>query len=157
MSRRRFALLVATWGGLGYSPVAPGTVGALAAAAVAWPLVRYAGLPMWGLAPLALLLLPLGAWAASEVERSERAHDPGYVVVDEVIGQWIALAAASAGRWQEWLMAVVLFRLFDILKPPPIRSLERLPGGWGVAADDAAAGLCAMLLLGAYRWFVAPA
>jgi phosphatidylglycerophosphatase A len=129
----------------------------VAAAALGWLLVRYAGMPTWCFLPLALALFAPGAWAATETERTSQTHDPGFVVVDEVVGQWIALAAVQAGRWEEWLMAVVLFRLFDIAKPPPIRALERLPGGWGVVADDAAAGLCAMMVLGAYRWFLAPA
>ena len=157
MNKSRLALALATWGGVGYFPVAPGTAGALAAAAVAWLLVAYCGLPPWALLLLAAALFAPAAWASSEAERSASAHDPGFVVVDEVVGQWIALAPASAGRWEEWVMAVILFRVFDIAKPPPIRTLERLPGGWGVVADDAAAGLCAMMVLGAYRWFLAPA
>jgi phosphatidylglycerophosphatase A len=106
---------------------------------------------------MAVALFAPAAWASAEAERTASAHDPGFVVVDEVVGQWIALAAARPGRWEEWLMAVILFRLFDIAMPPPIRALERLPGGWGVVADDAAAGLCAMMVLGAYRWLLAPA
>lgn len=157
MSKSRFALLLATWGGVGRIPAAPGTAGAVAAALVGWLLVRYAGMPPWGLFPLAVALFAPAAWAATETERSQQVHDPGFVVVDEVVGQWIALAPVQAGRWEEWVMAVVLFRLFDIAKPPPIRALERLPSGWGVVADDAAAGLCAMMVVGAYRWFLAPA
>jgi len=157
MTKARLALLLATWGGVGWFPVAPGTAGAVAAALAAWLLVDYAGTPPWALAPLAAALFAPAAWAASETERNSKAHDPGYVVVDEVVGQWIALSLARPGRWEDWLIAVVLFRLFDIAKPPPIRTLERLPGGWGVVADDAAAGLCAMMILGAYRWFLAPA
>jgi phosphatidylglycerophosphatase A len=157
MSKSSLALAIATWCGVGYFPVAPGTAGALAAAAIGWLLVDYAALPPWALFPLALALFPPAAWASSEVERSAGLHDPGYIVVDEVVGQWIALAVVRPGYWQEWVMAIILFRLFDIAKPRPIRALERLPGGWGVVADDAAAGLCAMMVLGAYRWFLAPA
>ena len=156
MSKSRFALLLATWGGVGWFPVAPGTVGSIVAALMGWGLIRYAGMPVWALAPLGVALFAPAAWAAAETERSRKDHDPGYVVVDEAVGQWIALAPVRADRWEDWLMAVVLFRLFDIAKPPPIRSLERLPSGWGVVADDAAAGLCAMMILGAYRWFLAP-
>ena len=156
MNKSRFALLLATWGGVGWFPAAPGTAGAVAAAIVGWLLVRYTGMPAWGFLPLAAALFVPGAWAATETERSSQAHDPGYVVVDEVVGQWIALSAIRVDRWEEWVMAIVLFRVFDIAKPPPIRTLERLPAGWGVIADDAAAGLCAMMILGAYRWFLAP-
>jgi phosphatidylglycerophosphatase A len=156
MSKSRLALLLATWFGVGRFPLAPGTAGALAAALVGWLLVHGAGMPPWGLFPAALALFAPAAWSATETERSEKVHDPGFVVVDEVVGQWIALTPVQADRWQEWLMAVILFRLFDIAKPPPIRTLERLPAGWGVVADDAAAGLCAMMVVGAYRWFLAP-
>lgn len=156
MNRSRLAMLLATWGGVGWAPAAPGTAGAIAAAVMGWLLVRYVGMPAWGFLPLAALLFVPGAWAATETERNAKAHDPGYVVVDEVVGQWIALSLVRVERWEEWLLAVVLFRLFDIAKPPPIRTLERLPAGWGVMADDAAAGLCAMMMLGAYRWFLAP-
>jgi phosphatidylglycerophosphatase A len=156
MSKSRLALWLATWGGVGHFPLAPGTAGAVAAVAIGWALVRYAGMPPWAFLPLAAALFAPAAWSATESERSAKAHDPGFVVVDEVVGQWIALAPVRADRWEEWLMALVLFRLFDITKPPPIRALERLPAGWGVVADDAAAGLCAMMVLGAYRWFLAP-
>lgn len=156
MTKSRLALLLATWGGVGWFPVAPGTAGAVAAAAIGWLLVRSAGMPVWAFLPLAIALFGPAVWAATETERSAKAHDPGYVVVDEVVGQWIALSMVRAERWEEWIMAIVLFRLFDIAKPPPIGTLERLPAGWGVIADDAAAGLCAMMILGAYRWFVAP-
>ncbi|MEZ5366337.1 MAG: phosphatidylglycerophosphatase A [Bryobacterales bacterium] len=150
-------MALATWGGVGYFPLAPGTMGSLAAAAVGWLFVRYGGMPAWGFFPLALALFAPAAWAATETERANRTHDPGYIVVDEVVGQWLALAAIRPERWEEWLLAVVLFRLFDVTKPPPIRRLEKLPAGWGVVADDAGAGLCAMMILGAYRWLIASA
>ena len=156
MTSTRLALLLATWGGVGRFPAAPGTAGALAAAAVSCLLVCYAGMPAWCLLLLAAALFAPAAWSASEVERTTSSHDPRFVVVDEVVGQWIALAPVHPDRWEEWAMAVLLFRVFDIAKPPPIRALERLPGGWGVVADDAGAGLCAMMILGAYRWLLAP-
>ncbi|MBI1353373.1 MAG: phosphatidylglycerophosphatase A [Acidobacteria bacterium] len=154
MKTARWAYWLATWGGAGLSPVAPGTVGALAAVAVAWLLVRYAGLPMEALALLALLLFYPGVRASGRIERDLRREDPGFIVVDEVVGQWLALSAARADVWQDWLLALVLFRALDISKPPPVRQLEKLPNGVGVMADDAAAGLCAMMLVVAYRWAV---
>ena len=77
------------------------------------------------------------------------------MVVDEVVGQWITLAGAvtlmswngSALNWKIWLWALALFRLFDVWKPPPVRQLERLPGGLGIVADDAMAGVYAALFL----------
>ena len=77
-------------------------------------------------------------------------------MVDEVVGQWLPLAVIRPDVWQEWVLAIALFRIFDILKPWPIRRLERIPNGGGVMADDAAAGLCAMMLVIAYRWFWTP-
>ena len=69
------------------------------------------------------------------------------MVIDEVIGQWIALAGARSFNWKSWLAAFALFRLFDIWKPPPVRQLEALPGGFGINADDVMAGAYAALVL----------
>ena len=94
----------------------------------------------------ALLFLP-AVWAAGLTARTLQKKDPGLVVVDEVIGQWIALAGARTLTWETYLAAFVLFRLFDIWKPPPVRQLEALPGGWGINADDVMAGIYAALVL----------
>jgi len=75
------------------------------------------------------------------------------VVVDEVVGQWITLAGAFTLNWKSWLAAFVLFRLFDVWKPFPVRRLERLPGGVGIVADDAMAGVYSALVLFAAGWF----
>ncbi len=75
------------------------------------------------------------------------------MVVDEVVGQWMTLAGATALNWKSWLLALALFRLFDIWKPPPVRQLERLPGGLGIVADDAMAGVYGALVLFAAGWF----
>lgn len=155
MKTAHWAFWLATWGGVGKFPVAPGTMGALAAAGIAWLLIRYAGLPVEALALLAAALFYPGAAASGRIEAELGTEDPGFIVVDEVVGQWLALAAIRPGEWRDWLLSIVLFRVFDILKPPPIRSLEKIPGGVGVMADDAAAGLCAMMLIIAYRWVLA--
>jgi phosphatidylglycerophosphatase A len=73
--------------------------------------------------------------------------DPGHVVVDEVLGQWIAIAGTTVLNWKSWLAAFVLFRLLDIWKPAPVRQLEALPGGVGIVADDVMAGLYSALVL----------
>lgn len=156
MKTANWAFWLATWGGVGKFPVAPGTMGALAAAGVAWLLVHFAAMPMAGLALLALLLFYPGAMASGRIEADLGAEDPGFIVVDEVVGQWLPLAVIRPDVWQEWVLAIALFRIFDILKPWPIRRLERIPNGVGVMADDAAAGLCAMMLVIAYRWFWTP-
>ena len=73
--------------------------------------------------------------------------DPGIVVVDEVLGQWITLAGAASLNWKSWLAAFCLFRLFDIWKPPPVRQLEALPSGAGIVADDVMVGIYGALVL----------
>ena len=143
----RVARLVSTWFGCGLSPAAPGTAGSLAGLAIAIALHEFAGFDGWRLLLLSALLFPVSVWAATRTAREIGAKDPGMVVVDEVIGQWIALAGAHPFTWKTYLAAFVLFRLFDIWKPPPVRQLERLPEGLGIVADDVMAGCYAALLL----------
>jgi phosphatidylglycerophosphatase A len=141
------ARVISTWFGCGYAPVAPGTAGSLAAIAIAWPLVHYAGWrPAWFLA-LALVGTPPAMWAAGVTALERKQKDPQLVVVDEVLGQWIALAGARPLNVKSWIGAFVLFRLFDIWKPAPVRNLENLPGGVGIVADDLMAGVYAALVL----------
>jgi phosphatidylglycerophosphatase A len=89
------------------------------------------------------LTLILGVPAATIAARESGRHDPQFVVIDEVAGQWIALLFSPAD-WRHALIALVLFRLFDITKPFPARQLESLPEGWGIVFDDVAAGLYAL-------------
>jgi phosphatidylglycerophosphatase A len=138
---------VATVLGCGYAPVAPGTAGSLAAIAVALPLHQFAGLAGWSFAALAALGFGPAVWASTQTARAVKAKDPGIVVIDEVIGQWIALAGARTLNWKTYLAAFALFRLFDMWKPAPVRQLERLPEGFGIVADDAMAGVYAALVL----------
>lgn len=147
------ARLIGTWFGLGYVPKAPGTAGSLGALAIAWLLHQYAGVGPLTCAALGVALAIPGIWAAGVVAKESGREDPQIVVVDEVVGQWITLAGASQLNWKSWLAAFALFRLFDIWKPPPLRQLERLPGGVGIVADDAMAGLYAALVLFAAGWF----
>ncbi len=147
MSRNRLARLLATWFGCGLAPRAPGTAGSAAAIAIALPLAAYAGFRPWAFALLAVLLFAPAVWAAGVTAEALGVKDPQCVVIDEVIGQWISLAGARTLNWQTLLAAFVLFRLFDIWKPPPVRQLEVLPGGLGINADDAMAGIYAALVL----------
>ncbi len=147
------ARLIATWFGCGYAPKGPGTAGSLAALAIAWALHVYAGVPAIGMAWLSVLLAVPGIWAANVIAHEGGTKDPQIVVVDEVVGQWMTLAGATVLNWKSWLLAFVLFRLFDIWKPPPVRQLERLPGGLGIVADDAMAGVYGALVLFAAGWF----
>jgi phosphatidylglycerophosphatase A len=105
-----------------------------------------------GTAVAACLVTLIGIPAAGIVARESGREDPGFVVVDEVAGQWIALIGVRPD-WAHALLALALFRLFDIWKPWPVRRLEQLPGGWGIMLDDVAAGALALgvgLLVG--RW-----
>jgi phosphatidylglycerophosphatase A len=147
MKTSKIATLVATWFGCGRSPWAPGTVGSAAAIAIAIALVDYAGFVWWHFLVLAAALAWPAVWSAGVVARETKIEDPGFVVVDEVLGQWIALGGARALNWKSFLAAFLLFRLFDIWKPAPVRQLEALPGGWGINADDAMAGIYAALVL----------
>jgi phosphatidylglycerophosphatase A len=147
----RLAILLATWGGIGYTPIAPGTAGSLVGLLMG-VLVVWAGLPVWSLAIAAAALFFPACWAAGVVECCVASTDPSEVVVDEVVGQWLALAAIDPGNWLHWAAAFGVFRAFDALKPFGIRRLERLPNGYGVLADDAAAGFCAMIVVAGLRW-----
>ena len=147
------ARLVATWFYCGYAPRGPGTVGSLAAIAIAWLLHQFAGFTPLSFALLAALLLGPAIWAADLTARETRLKDPQIVVVDEVVGQWIAIAGASHLNWKSWLGAFLLFRGFDIWKPPPVRQLEHLRGGTGIVLDDVMAGVYAALVLSAAGWF----
>jgi phosphatidylglycerophosphatase A len=158
----RFARIIATWFGLGYVPKAPGTAGSLGAILIALALHEFRRAGAQTFAALAILIAIPGIWAAdavvkqlvgdSIIPRREKI-DPQIIVVDEVIGQWIALAGVLRFNWISWIAAFVLFRLFDIFKPPPVRQLENLPGAVGIIADDVMAGVYAALVLFAAGWF----
>ena len=145
--RDRAAVMFATWFGCGYFPKAPGTAGSLGALLVAYPLVTWAHWRAADLALLAAVVLPVAIWASSATARVKAIKDPQIVVIDEVIGQWLSLAGATTLNWKSWLGAFLLFRLFDIWKPPPVRWLESLPSGTGIVMDDAMAGIYAALVL----------
>ena len=89
----------------------------------------------------------IGIWAAGVEARSTNTKDPGQVVIDEVAGQWITLAGATTLNWKSLLLGFVLFRLFDIWKPAPVRQLEKLPDGTGIVADDLMAGVYGAVVL----------
>lgn len=147
--RTRWAWLLATWFGVGHLRPGPGTYGSIAAVllwyAAAHVLHPGAVALTIGTALAALAALGLGIPAATIVAREAGRDDPGFVVIDEVAGQLVALLAIPP-TWQHALVSLLLFRFFDILKPPPVRQLERLPGGTGIMLDDLAAGLLALLV-----------
>jgi len=137
----RIARVIATWFYCGYFPVAPGTVGSLAAVAIAWALHALENVPAFAFGLMAIVLAGPGIWAAGVTAKLEGRQDPGIVVVDEVVGQWLTIAGATSLNFRSWLLAFALFRIFDIWKPFPIRRLEQWPDGWGIVADDALAGI----------------
>ena len=145
--RNACATAIATWFGCGYVPVGPGTAGSLAALVIAIALDLAAGSGRGTFAILAAAVIPPGVWAAGAVAKRLNVADPSIVVVDEVAGQWVALLGATSLNWKSWLGCFLLFRLFDIWKPPPVRQIESLPGGWGIMADDILAGFYAALVI----------
>ncbi len=143
--RDRYVLAFARLWPSGLSPVAPGTCGSLFAAVLA-PFL-FMPLPFWGRLVVLLLVAALGTLAADRAAHLLDEKDPKDVVVDELLGQWITYAPfATLGFWG-YAAGFALFRLFDVTKPPPVRYLESLPGGLGIMADDAAAGVLAALCL----------
>lgn len=143
----RLALVVATWFGCGYFPWGPGTVGSLAAVLIAFALHVYTASGRLTVLALILIWLMPAIWAAGRTELVVGKKDPGLVVVDEVLGQWVTLLGAASLSWINFLAAFLLFRVFDIWKPWPIRKIERLPKGYGIVCDDLAAGLYGALIL----------
>ncbi|HTW48972.1 MAG TPA: phosphatidylglycerophosphatase A [Acidobacteriaceae bacterium] len=152
-AKTRWAWTVATFFGAGLLKPGPGTWGSLAAAALWYFAVRAAhpspAIAIVGTIAGVLIATAIGIPAATLVEREAGHTDPGFVVIDEVAGQWLVLAAAPFDLAHA-ILAFVLFRFFDIVKPWPARQLERLPAGTGIVVDDLAAGvwgLLAMLLV----------
>jgi phosphatidylglycerophosphatase A len=143
----RLAIIIATWFGCGYFPWGPGTIGALAGLLIAMTLHFYLGAGRLALLVATLILLAPAIWASTNTARIVAKLDPGIVVVDEVLGQWTTLLGATVFNWKALLAGFVLFRVFDIWKPWPVRQFEKLPGGTGIVADDLAAGIYAALIL----------
>jgi phosphatidylglycerophosphatase A len=142
-----WAWLIGTFFGAGLLKPGPGTYGSISAVLLWYAtahLLHPAQIPLAiGTAVAAILATLIGIPAATIVARESGREDPSHVVIDEVAGQLIALIAIPAD-WQHAALSLILFRLFDILKPPPIRQLERLPAGTGIMLDDVAAGLFAL-------------
>ena len=145
--KTRWAWTLSTFFGAGYLKPGPGTYGSIAAV-----LLWYAVNRIFPETPLhtalhtllaAILVTLIGIRASTIVARESARKDPQFVVIDEVAGLWIALLFCPP-NWIHGLICLVLFRLFDITKPFPVRQLEKLPEGWGIVFDDVAAGLYAL-------------
>jgi phosphatidylglycerophosphatase A len=143
-----WATLTATFLGIGYMRPGPGTWASVTTmllwAALAHALPFTARNPV--LVALAIVVTLVGIPAATRVARASAKKDPSFVVIDEVAGQLISLVAVPLA-WKTFLAGFILFRVFDIIKPPPVRQLERLPEGTGIVLDDVAAGFYALVVM----------
>lgn len=140
--------------GSGYSPVAPGTAGSLLALLAWWVcalLLDEARSLFFCTLAFVVVFTVLGVWSAGIAEKYW-GKDPSRVVIDEMVGMWIALLAAGGHReWGYMAAAFLLFRFFDIVKPFGIRKMEKLPSGYGVMADDILSGIYSLIILCAFR------
>ena len=146
---RALGLIIATAGFTGYAPFAPGTVGSLVGLLILFA-VRASGNPLLELGVLVVVIVS-GIWSAGVVERDVGIEDPGIVVVDEVAGMLLTLLWIPL-TWPTALVGFLAFRIFDIIKPFPARSTERLPGGWGIMADDLFAAVYASIVVRLMWW-----
>lgn len=146
--RSHASWLVATFFGVGYLRPGPGTYASAVTVLAWWGVSRFIA-PGW-LLPVAVIaavaITILGIPPSTVVARESGKEDPGFVVIDEVAGQMISLIAVPL-NWKYLLASFILFRAFDIIKPFPLRRLERLPGGVGIMMDDVGAGIYVLLLL----------
>jgi len=149
-----WATLVATFFGVGRMSPGPGSWGSAATVALWWLLTRWIAsdwrIPAIG--ALAAIATLIGIPAATQISRASGLKDPQFVVIDEVAGQLITLIAVPVS-WKSLLLGFILFRGFDMVKPPPVRQLERLPEGFGIVLDDVAAGIYALVLMQAALYF----
>lgn len=144
---QRIATQIATVFGVGRAPTAPGTAGSIVALPFAWIIAMAGGRFLLMFA--AIVVLGVGAWACEIYARAKGRDDPSECVIDEVAGQWVICAFAPLSI-PAYFLAFILFRLFDILKPWPIKTIERtVPGGLGIMVDDIVAALmgCVILVL----------
>jgi phosphatidylglycerophosphatase A len=144
----QWATLIANFFGIGRLKPGPGTWGSVATVLL-WAAISTSISPVnrtWVTILAAVAITLLGIPAATRVVRATGIKDPQFVVIDEVAGQLVALIAVPLA-WKTFLAGLILFRVFDILKPPPIRQLERLPEGIGIVVDDLGAGLYALVIM----------
>ena len=148
MSPPRWAELIATFFGTGRLHPGPGSWASAATVLLWWALTRWIPLPwqMPAASFLAVIAILAGIPAATRVARATGLKDPGFIVIDEVAGQLITLIAVPVS-WKSLLLGFILFRGFDIVKPPPVRQLERFPEGAGIVIDDVGAGLYGLAVM----------
>jgi len=129
---------------IGKLPLAPGTWASIAATIFWYYLFK-------GVNPIVLpvvtsVLFLIGVFASETIIQDTKEHDPSRVVIDEWVGQWLAFSMMPVNL-TTGIIGLVAFRIFDIIKPGPIKRLEKLPGGWGIMADDVMAGFMAYFIL----------
>jgi phosphatidylglycerophosphatase A len=145
------AKVIATAGGAGYSPIAPGTCGTAVTIPLAWAL---ADLPLWAFVAITVAVTLIGVLAAHHADRAWGTHDAQKIVIDETAGYLVTMIPVDKHHWGPLVVGFVVFRFFDIVKPPPVRWLdENLPGGWGVVLDDIAAGVMGAIVMAALAYF----
>ena len=147
----RLAFAIATVFKAGYIPIAPGTVGSIIGLLVFWLIKDYASFTIEMFVAAALFFA--GVWASTIVEQVLERHDPGVVIVDEVLGMLVALMLLPP-TITVMIVAFLLFRVFDIIKPYPARWCEQLSRGWGIMMDDVVAGLYVNVLIHIILWIV---
>jgi phosphatidylglycerophosphatase A len=146
--------MVATFFGAGRLHPGPGTWGSLATVLLWWLLASHIppGMRIPVIIVLIVIVVAMGIPAATLEARGCGKKDPQHVVIDEVAGQLVTLLACPI-VWQALLAGFILFRVFDITKPPPVRSLERLPEGTGIVVDDLGAGVYGLIVLQLLLYF----
>lgn len=145
------AVFLASFGYVGYFPIAPGTAGSLGGVAL-FALIRWIGTPAVELGAI-VAVFAVGVWAAHGTEIALGRKDPGIVVIDEVLGMLITLALLPVSIWGV-VLGFLIFRLLDVIKPYPAAQLEHIHGGMGIMADDAVAGVYSYILLRLCMWLV---
>lgn len=128
----KWAVWISTCGGIGYFPRFPGTIGSIVGLVLFFPL---RGIPLFPYLIFLMALFMLGVWSANRSESFFKRKDANHIVIDEVLAVFL-VSYFLPHTWPWWLAGLIVFRVFDISKPPPIRMFERLPGGWGVMVDD---------------------
>jgi phosphatidylglycerophosphatase A len=143
--------MFATALGAGYAPIAPGTCGTAVTIPLVWAL---SGLPTWQWVVACVGITAFAIAVAHRADRVWKTHDSQRIVIDEVAGYCITMIPVARDHWAPLLVGFVVFRFFDITKPPPVRAIDqKLPGGWGVVLDDAAAGVYGAIVMYALDHF----
>lgn len=142
--------IIASFGGVGFWPVAPGTAGSAVAVGLGAVLMQGPG---W-LLPAAAAAAAVAGFVAIPRAVTERDADPGWVVIDEVAGQWVALLGLAAPTWSGLMLAFMLFRVVDVWKPGPVGWADRQHGTFGIMVDDLVAGAIVAMLLVALRFVI---